>query len=376
LKPGELYLKGGNQREFVRALKRNLEAMLTGTGAKLTVRPGRFFVDCPAEADAVAEDAFSRLYGITGWAKARKIAKTPEAVVTTCVTLAGEAQAAGARSFRIEARRSDKSFPLSSQQICVTAGAAVCAALPGLKAQMTGADAVISVEVRDSAYVYGASRRGLRGLPVGTAGRGMLLLSGGIDSPVAGYLMAGRGLGLEAVYFHAPPYTGDDALHKVERLSSIVGRYAMGVRLHALVFTEVEQRIKDRAPEAWRTLLLRMAMMESAEKLARERGCKCLVTGESLSQVASQTVENIACAESVVTMPVMRPLIGMDKEAIIALSKQIGAYETSILPYEDCCVLFSPEHPVLHAKMDEAMSLYKKLELNSIIECATSLRHE
>jgi thiamine biosynthesis protein ThiI len=230
---------------------------------------------------------------------------------------------------------------------------------------MTGADAVINVEVRETAYVYGAGHRGLRGLPVGTAGRGMLLLSGGIDSPVAGFLMAGRGMRLDAAYFHAPPYTGDEALHKVERLAEIVGSYSMGVRLHAVPFTDVERRIEDRSPPAWKTVLLRMAMIEAATRLALRRKCKCLITGESLSQVASQTIENIACTASATALPILRPLIGMDKEAIIGISKQIGAFETSILPYADCCVLFSPDHPILRGKVAEAQQLYKALDLSS-----------
>jgi thiamine biosynthesis protein ThiI len=232
---------------------------------------------------------------------------------------------------------------------------------------MTGADAVISVEIRENAYVYGKEREGLRGLPSGTAGRGMLLLSGGIDSPVAGFLMAGRGMRLDAVYFHAPPYTGDDALRKVERLAAIIGRYAMSVRLHIVMFTEVERRIKERAGAEWHTVLLRMAMMEAAERIARLRKCKCLVTGESLSQVASQTIENIACTESLVTLPVLRPLIGLDKEAITRISQNIGAYEVSILPYADCCTLFSPEHPILRGESAEARRLYRALELETVL---------
>jgi thiamine biosynthesis protein ThiI len=368
LKIGELYLKGDNQRMFVRALQRNLARMLAGTGAVIRTRNGRFFVDCTPEADGAVKDALGRLFGITGWALARLSPKTPAAVVAACLAEAETAWQRGARSFRILARRSDKRFPLNSQEICVKAGGAVAAAFPEFRVKMTGADVEIQVEIRENAYIYGAVNAGLRGLPVGTAGRGMLLLSGGIDSPVAGYLMAGRGLSLDAVYFHAPPYTGEEALQKVETLAEILGRYTMGVKLHVISFTGVEQRIKERAPVEWRTVLLRMAMMETAEKRARQRKCGCLITGESLSQVASQTVSNIACTESTVTLPVLRPLIGMDKEAITRLSIKIGAYETSILPYADCCTLFSPAHPVINGAVAEAQRLYRALELETLPE--------
>jgi thiamine biosynthesis protein ThiI len=228
--------------------------------------------------------------------------------------------------------------------------------------------AVINVEIRDRAYVYGMERKGLRGLPVGTAGRGLLLLSGGIDSPVAGFMMLSRGMRVDAVYFHAYPYTSDEARQKAVRLAEVLGRYALGVKLYTVGFTAVQLRIKESAPEPWSTVLLRMAMMECAEKLARKTGLKCLVTGESLSQVASQTIENLSCTQSRIRLPVLRPLIGMDKEDIIRKAESIGAYAISILPYDDCCVIFSPPHPVLRGNPQEAGELYDKLDLAGLIE--------
>jgi thiamine biosynthesis protein ThiI len=227
---------------------------------------------------------------------------------------------------------------------------------------------IINVEIRERAYIYGNPRQGLQGLPVGTAGRGLLLLSGGIDSPVAGFMMAGRGMGIDAVYFHAWPYTSEEARQKVIRLAGIVGRYTLGIRLYTLGFTKVQQRIKERAPLPWATVLLRMAMMEGAEKIARRIKAACLITGESLSQVASQTIENINCTQSRTGLPVLRPLIGMDKESIIRKAEAIGTYETSILPYEDCCVLFSPPHPVLRGSPVEAAAYYEALELSPLID--------
>jgi thiamine biosynthesis protein ThiI len=227
---------------------------------------------------------------------------------------------------------------------------------------------IIEVEIRERAYVYSMAQQGRRGLPVGSAGRGLLLLSGGIDSPVAGYLMLSRGMGIDAAYFHAYPYTSEEARQKVIRLAGILGAYGLGVRLHTLGFTQVQARIKERSPLPWATVLLRMAMMECAEKLALRRRLKCLITGESLAQVASQTIENIGCVQSRLSLPVLRPLIGMDKERITALAQSIGTYETSILPYEDCCVLFSPPHPILRGDKAEAGQLYEGLELSGLIE--------
>jgi thiamine biosynthesis protein ThiI len=194
------------------------------------------------------------------------------------------------------------------------------------------------------------------------------LLSGGIDSPVAGFMMASRGMGIDALYFHAYPYTSDEAKQKVIRLAEIVGAYCMGVRLHIVSFTKTQMRIKEKASEAWTTVLLRMAMMECAEKIARSQKCKCLITGESLSQVASQTIENLSSIQSRIRVPVLRPLIGMDKDAIIRRAEGIGTYATSILPYQDCCVLFSPAHPVLRAEVAEAKARYDALELAPLID--------
>ena len=368
VKPGELTLKGGNRKDFENALCKNLAALLKGSGAQVINKNGRFFVHCPQAMENMAEDALDRLMGISGWAKTRTVEKTPEAVSAACVEEGKLLWEKGTTTFKIEARRTDKSFPLDSYQIRCLAGDAVRREVPGLKVDVHKPAGVIEVEIRDKAYIYGNAREGRRGLPVGTAGRGLLLLSGGIDSPVAGYMMASRGMALDAVYFHAYPYTSDEAREKAEQLAEIVGRYTLGIRLFAVGFTPVQVRIKEKAPEAWRTVLLRMAMMECAEKLALKRRDKCLISGESLSQVASQTIENISCTQSRVKLPVLRPLIGMNKEDIISLAQNIGTYETSILPYQDCCVLFSPPHPVLKGDPFEAGRLYEELEAGPLIE--------
>jgi thiamine biosynthesis protein ThiI len=373
LKPGELILKGGNREGFERILLRNLRSLLgrEGPGGRRGIRVenarGRYFVRCPPAAAETVEGALGRLFGISGWAAARSCGKNAEALLAACVKEAEALRGRGLRTYKIEARRTDKSFPLDSYGICAEAGRAVQKAVPDLKVDVHAPQGIIQVEIREKAYVYSMTRPGLRGLPVGTAGRGLLLLSGGIDSPAAGFKMASRGMGLDAVYFHAFPYTGEEARQKAVRLAEILGRYALGVRLWTVSFTEVQRRIKAGAGEAWRTVMLRMAMMECAEKLALKIRAKCLITGESLSQVASQTVENIACTESLVRLPVFRPLIGTDKEEIIRLAQSIGTYETSILPYEDCCVLFSPPHPILRGNAEEARQCYQALDLGGEI---------
>ena len=370
LKPGELTLKSGNRNEFESILKRNIKAMLRGTGANLTMTEGRLYVRCAESGEAGVENVLRHLIGISGWAKTTVCEKNIEAVIASCVEQARILHARGIRTYKIEARRTDKSFPVDSYGIRCVAGEAVGREIPELSVDVKNPQGIVAVEIREKAYVYADSREGLRGLPCGTAGRGMLLLSGGIDSPVAGYMMATRGMRLEAVYFHTWPFTSNEAKEKTVKLAGLLGSYCMGIRLFIVNFTAVQNRIKERAPESWRTVLLRMAMMECAEKLAYKRGDKCLVTGESLSQVASQTIENISCTENRVNLPVLRPLIGMDKVQIIRTAEKIGTYEISILPYEDCCILFSPQHPVLRGSIAEAGQYYTSLDAGELINAA------
>ena len=374
LKLGELTLKGGNRREFERILKHNLAARLRGTGARITSANGRFYVRCGPEASNQLEAALSRLPVIAGWAKTRIGEKTPEAVLALCVETARDLYCRGVRTFKVEARRTDKRFPLDSYGIRREGGKAIQEALPEMRVDVHHPQGLITVEIRERAYSYALEQKGLRGLPVGTAGRGLLLLSGGIDSPVAGYMMLCRGMALDGVYFHAYPYTSDEARGKAIALAEILGRYALGMRLYTINSTPIQLRIKEQAPPPWATILLRMAMLEGAEMLARQRGIKCLITGESLSQVASQTIENIACTQSRAGLPVLQPLIGMDKESIIRIAESIGTYETSILPYQDCCILFSPPHPVLRGNPQEAGEYYERLALRDLVEEAVTSR--
>jgi thiamine biosynthesis protein ThiI len=368
VKLGELTLKGDNRQEFEHCLTNNLRAMAGSTRLRIQMHNGRFFVRCPESDAALVEGILDRVIGIAGWAKARAVDKTLDAVFAACAATAGEVADTGAKTFKIEARRSDKSFPLDSYGIMREAGSAVLEAVPGLTVDVKNPDAVIEVEIREKAYVYGAEHRGRRGLPVGTGGKALLLLSGGIDSPVAGYLMARRGMRISAIHFHAYPYTSKEAQDKVAELARILGTYALRITLTTIPFTKVQLRIKEKAPAAWTTLLSRMAMMDIASRLATAVRAKCLITGESVGQVASQTIENITCTESRSTVPVLRPLIGTDKIDTVNIAKGIGTYETSIQPYPDCCVIFSPKHPVLKADAREAASLYESLELGELLE--------
>ncbi|MCL2043379.1 MAG: tRNA 4-thiouridine(8) synthase ThiI [Treponema sp.] len=368
LKPAELSLKGGNRKLFELALKRNLQTALAGCNVQITMRTGRIFLHGTEMEQAVIEDALRRLIGISGWAQTRSLPKTIEEVLAACVDEGKKLHAQGITSFKIEARRTDKSFPHDSYALRCMGGQAVLDAVPGMIVNIHNPGAVIRIEIREKAYIYSDAQKGLGGLPVGTAGRGLLLLSGGIDSPVAGFLMASRGMGIDAVHFHAYPYTSEEAKQKTIRLAQILGSYCMGIRLYIVGFTKVQMRIKESAPLPWSTILLRMAMMDCAEKIARKIKCKCIITGESLSQVASQTIENLTCTQNRMILPVLRPLIGMDKDSIIKKAEQIDTYKTSIEPFEDCCVLFNPPHPILHGDPSEANRLYEALELEQLIE--------
>ena len=370
IRPSELSLKGGNRKFFEKLLLKNLRALLKGSDAQIIDRNGRIFVQCKPESEEKVKDSINRLIGISGWAKTITTEKTQDAIISACISEGKSLAKKNIGSFKIEARRTDKSFPIDSYKICCLAGEAIISECPSLKVNVKKPEAVIQVEVREKAYIYGGLNEGRRGLPVSSAGKGLLLLSGGIDSPVAGYLMAARGMYLEAVYFHSWPYTSDEAKKKSIKLAEIIGQYSQGIRLSIISFTELMGRIRERSPEPWRTVLLRMAMMECAEHLAKKRKCKCLINGESLSQVASQTIENISCTQSRVTIPVLQPLIGMNKDEIIRLSEKIGTYKTSILPYEDCCTIFSPPHPIIRGDKKEAEKLYEELDTDQLIRDA------
>ncbi|MCR5045415.1 MAG: tRNA 4-thiouridine(8) synthase ThiI, partial [Treponema sp.] len=279
----------------------------------------------------------------------------------------------GAKSFKCDARRADKTFPFDSYQINKEAAAKVFDQKI-LKVDVHNPDVKVFIEVREQVFIYANDKKAVRGLPVGVSGNGLLLLSGGIDSPVAGWRMMRRGMKVDAVYFHSYPYTSDEAQKKVEDLAAQISKYGISLHLHIVSFTEAQMQIKKSSPENYSTLLLRMCMMSVANKIAERIGAQCIVTGESLGQVASQTIENMAVTEMMAAYPLIRPLAGMDKEEIISDAVRIGTYDTSILPYEDCCVLFSPKHPILKANKEEAKKIYDGMQIEGLLEEAYNTR--
>ncbi|MBO7163544.1 MAG: tRNA 4-thiouridine(8) synthase ThiI [Spirochaetaceae bacterium] len=372
-KLGELTLKGSNLKEFENRLTANVKLYLESVKATVRLRAGRLYIEGPEESCAAIEFTLQHLIGITGWARTTVCEKDIMAIRKAVYQEAVAAKEGGAKSFKIESRRADKNFPMNSYQIsCEAATDVFDQGL--LEVQLQNPDVIIRVEVREKVFVYCDRNKGCRGLPVGTGGHGLLLLSGGLDSPVAGYRMMRRGMKVDCVYFHAYPYTSAEAQQKVEDLAKIIARYGVDTHINIIPFTEVQMRIRQRAPENFSTLLLRMCMMRAATLLADRIKAHCLISGESLGQVASQTVQNMAVTASASPYPLLRPLVGLDKEEIVETAKAIGTYETSILPYEDCCVLFSPKHPVLRASVEEAQRLYQELDAEELIQAAFDKR--
>jgi thiamine biosynthesis protein ThiI len=372
-KLGELTLKGSNLKEFENRLTANVKLYLESVKATVRLRAGRLYIEGPEESCAAIEFTLQHLIGITGWARTTVCDKDIMAIRKAVYQEAVAAKEGGAKSFKIESRRADKNFPMNSYQIsCEAATDVFDQGL--LEVKLQNPDVIIRVEVREKVFVYCDRNKGCRGLPVGTGGHGLLLLSGGLDSPVAGYRMMRRGMKVDCVYFHAYPYTSAEAQQKVEDLAKIIARYGVDTHINIIPFTEVQMRIRQRAPENFSTLLLRMSMMRAATLLADRIKAHCLISGESLGQVASQTVQNMAVTASASPYPLLRPLVGLDKEEIVETAKAIGTYETSILPYEDCCVLFSPKHPVLRASVEEAQRLYRELDAEELIQAAFDKR--
>ncbi len=354
LKPGELMLKGANRPFFMRVLRKNLSQALREVPHRLEDRHSRILVRV-AEADAPrTADILRRFIGISGFSPALVSGKSLDDIEHTASLLVGSLlRERGTARYKIEARRADKSYPLDSYGIACELGERLGRRFPDLTVSMREPDFILHVEIRGEVFLYALAEEGERGLPVGVSGRGILLLSGGIDSPVAGYLMAKRGLRLDAVYYHSYPYTGREVRDKVQTLAGLLARRIGGLNLHIVPFTEIQVKIRERAPEDRTTLFSRASMMRIADMLAFRRNANSLITGESLSQVASQTPESLRFTGSFASLPVLRPLVGMDKERIIGIARAIGTYETSILPYDDCCVVFASRHPVIRPKFQE-----------------------
>jgi thiamine biosynthesis protein ThiI len=366
LRLGELFLKGGNRGLFEAALERGARRALRGR-PELTVwrEHGRLFVLGADDADVL--ERLRWVFGAASLSPAVFADRTVAAITERAVALARE-HAAGARTFRIRARRADKSFPLTSTELGREVGAAVGQAT-GLPVDLEQPELAVGIEIgRDWTFLWVRELPGGGGLPVGTGGRGLLLLSGGIDSPVAGHLMQKRGVELSAVYFHAPPYTGDGARDKVADLARVLARRQERLRLWVVPFTRVQEACRDGADPAWLVLLYRRAMVRIAGRLAARERAGVLITGESLGQVASQTMANLATVEDAAPVPILRPLIGFDKAETIELARLIGTFDISIRPHQDCCTLFVPAHPETKGNPARAAKLESRLDLEPLLD--------
>jgi tRNA uracil 4-sulfurtransferase len=366
---GELTLKGKNRHIFERTLRQNIKMRLRGIPSNLENRFGRFYLSVDSNHREITEKALKKTSGIAGFAEASRCKKDIEDIKKTAVQICEKLKSDPA-SFKVETRRSDKSFKLTSYEISHIVGDIVRTSFPHLTVDVHNPDLVLNVEIRENAYLYMLAQKGQRGLPIGIAGRALLLLSGGIDSPVAGYLMAKRGLIVDSVYFHTHPYTSEDAKEKVKTLSRILSEWVIETRLHVVPFTDAVLRINESAPEDTTTLMMRAAMMDIADRIAGMKKLECIITGESLSQVASQTTRSLRFSGSKTTIPIFRPLIGIDKEQIITIAKEIGTFETSIQPFDDCCTLFTPKHPLLYPEFAEMTEIFRGLDMDGLMQDA------
>ena len=350
IKYAEIAIKGKNRYLFEDALVRQVRYALKDVDGNFDVHKSqaRIYVDC--EGDYDYEDTvehLKRVFGLVGICPVVRMEdKGFEELKKDVVAYMAEMYPDRNFTFKVESRRARKSYPKNSMEISRDLGEAILYAFPEIKVDVHHPDVLVNVEVRNEIYVYSEIIPGAGGMPVGTNGNAMLLLSGGIDSPVAGYMVSKRGVGLEATYFHAPPYTSERAKQKVVDLAKIVARYSGPIKLHVVNFTDIQLYIYDKCPHDELTIIMRRYMMRIAEEFARRDGCLGLVTGESIGQVASQTMQSLAATNDVCTMPVYRPLIGFDKQDIVDVAEKIDTYETSILPFEDCCTIFVAKHPV------------------------------
>ncbi|CDA73747.1 probable tRNA sulfurtransferase [Ruminococcus sp. CAG:579] len=347
-KYGEIALKGLNKSSFESTLVKNVKRRLRRFGkfdywrsqSTLYISPLEDSIDM----DEVLE-AVGKIFGIVKMYKALEVEKTMEAILGDTLDYLADALE-DAQTFKVEAKRADKKFPHKSPEICAELGHVILEKFPHLSVDVHEPDVTVFVEIREKhAFVNAMKFDGAGGLPIGTSGRGMLLLSGGIDSPVAGYMLAKRGMQIQAIHFEAPPYTSERARLKVEKLAEEISEYCGDIAFHCVPFTDIQVAIRDNCPEELFTIIMRRLMMEIAQRICERENCSCLITGESLGQVASQTMGAIVCTDAACRMPVFRPCIGMDKSEIVEIARKIDTFDTSILPYEDCCTVFTPKHP-------------------------------
>ncbi len=369
-KYGEIVLKGANRAYFEDALCKELRTRAKKCGnfevsraqSTVYIEP----LDDFADMDAMLAEA-KKVFGIVAIARAHVCEKTLEAISDAARTYIVD-EIRGYKTFKVEAKRSDKTFPLDSMDLSREIGGVLLDANCRVKVDVRNPDVVVRVEIRERyAYIYAGMHKGAGGMPVGTNGKGLLLLSGGIDSPVAGYMMAKRGVKLEAVHFESFPYTSERALQKVLDLAKLVSDYSGDIYVHIISLTHIQEELVKHCNEDYFTLLLRRYMVAIANLVAKRYNCQALITGESVGQVASQTMQAIGVTDAVADIPVFRPCIGMDKEEIIQISRKIGTFDTSILPYEDCCTVFTPKHPKTKPELEKVLTEENKLPFDELV---------
>ena len=376
-KLGEIVLKGLNRHSFEMKLMSNIRRRTQRYGKfKIYSRQSTIYVE-PAEETCdldAAYDACKKVFGIIAIARAVPCAKEKEAIFNTAKEYLAPALLA-AKSFKVESKRSDKSFPMGSIQLSQWVGGALHDAFPHLTVDVHDPELTVHLEVReDAAYVHGPAEAAAGGLPIGMGGHAVSLLSGGIDSPVSSYMIAKRGVQLELLHFASPPYTSEQAREKVLQLAQELTVWCGRLTVHVVPFTEIQEEIRRKCPEDHFTLIMRRFMMRLGDRLAHELACKAIVTGESLGQVASQTIQALVVSDDVATLPVLRPLIGMDKEEIVRIARHVGTFDTSILPYEDCCTVFTPRHPKTKPNLEEVREYEAALDIDALCDKALAGR--
>ncbi|KHO62824.1 thiamine biosynthesis protein ThiI [Thermoanaerobacter sp. YS13] len=365
IKYGELALKGDNRSFFENKLIKNIKHTLSDfKEVNVEKTHGRIYVECDGDTEEVIEK-LKKVFGIVGITKAKRTDLKLEDIYQAAIELMKEHSG---KTFKVETKRPNKSFPYNSMEISRKVGAAVLKNVKNLKVDVHNPDVLLNVEIREMAFVYAGVIEGIGGLPLGTNGKATVLLSGGIDSPVASWMMMKRGVEIEAVYFHSPPYTSERAKDKVVDLCKVLSQYGQKIKLHIVHFTDLQLEIYEKCPPRFTTIIMRRMMMKIAEKIAQKNGSMALITGESLGQVASQTIESLYVTNASVSMPIFRPLIGMDKTEIIDLAQKIGTFEISIRPYEDCCTIFVPKHPATKPKLDKVIEAEQKMEYQKYID--------
>ena len=375
VKNGELALKGLNRGTFEEVLVKNLRRAIRPLG-QFDIRRAQSTIYIEPKQDDVdldeVEDRVAKVFGISAFSRALVVEKDAEAIKAAAATYLAE-PLAEARTFKVEAKRADKKFPLTSPQLCAQVGGYLLERFSNLTVDVHTPETTVWIEVREAAaYIHAPQKNGAGGMPVGTGGKAGILISGGIDSPVAAYMMAKRGIELTGIHFASPPYTSERAEQKVCELMQKVSEYAGRIPLLVVPFTRIQEEIRDHCPEELFTLIMRRFMMRVACRIAAERELGALVTGESVGQVASQTIPAIACTDAVADLPVFRPVIGMDKEEIIAISRKIDTFEISIQPYEDCCTVFTPKHPRTRPRLAQVEEAERALEVDALVDEAVA----